>query len=108
LIYTTEKSMKDMKGKVDEKKLKPLQDTIEELKKLMKDKEKNYEMIKKKLEEIDKLAQEAATELYQKAAAEQQAKQKAQAGKQAKGEKPEQAKDENIVDAEVVDEEEKK
>ncbi len=108
LIYTTEKSMKDMKGKVDKKKLKPLQDTIEELKKLMKDKEKNYEMIKKKLEEIDKLAQEAATELYQKAAAEQQAKQE-KAGKTKKGkEAASKDKDDNVVDAEVVDEQETK
>tara|TARA_Y100000034_G_scaffold29691_2_gene36044 strand:+ start:2733 stop:4595 length:1863 start_codon:yes stop_codon:yes gene_type:complete len=108
LIYTTGKSMKDMEGKVDEKKLKPLKDTIEELEKLMKDKEKNYETIKKKLEEIDKLAQEASTELYQKAAAEQQAKQ-AKAGKSGKGKDNNTAsgKDENIVDAEVVDEEKK-
>ncbi len=109
LVYSTEKSMKDMKGKVDEKKLKPLADTIEELKGLMKDREKNYEIIKKKLEEIDKLAQEAATELYQKAAAEQQAK-KAKEGKTGKDNtktKKDNEKDENIVDAEVVDEEKK-
>ncbi len=103
LIYTTEKSMKDMEGKVDKKKLKPLQDTIVELKKLMEKKEENYEAIKKKLEEIDKLAQEAATELYQKAAAEQQAKQKKDENSAS-----DKDKDDNVVDAEVVDEEDTK
>ena len=33
IIYTTEKTMKDMEGKVDEGKLKSLKDTIAELKK---------------------------------------------------------------------------
>ncbi|MFC1697319.1 molecular chaperone DnaK [Nanoarchaeota archaeon] len=105
IIYTTEKSMKDMEGKVDKKKLKPLKDSIDELKKLMEIEQKDVAKIKEKLDQINKLAQDAATELYQKAAAEQQAAQQSQQGPQqeAKGDDKE-----KVVDAEVVDEEEKK
>ncbi|MBI2147100.1 molecular chaperone DnaK [Candidatus Woesearchaeota archaeon] len=69
LAYTTEKAMKDMEGKVDEAKLKPLKEGIGELKKLLEPKDKDVAALKSKLDEINKLAQDAATELYQKAAA---------------------------------------
>ncbi len=95
LIYTTEKTMDDMKAKVDEKKLKPIKDKIEELKELMKPEKKNIKKIKEKVDEITKIAQEAATEMYQKAAAEQQ--------KKAKAENPgkkEEKKADDVVDAE--------
>ena len=91
LIYTTEKTMKDMEGKVDEKKLRPLKEEIEELKELMKPEKKDIKKIKAKLDEINKIAQEAATELYQKAAAEHQKKSSA---------KKEKKKDDDVVDAE--------
>ena len=105
LIYTTEKSSKDMEGKVNEKDLKELKSKVEELKKLMAEKEKDVSKIKSKLDEVNKIAQKAATELYQKAAAEQQ--KKAQAGPQGSASAKSSAKDE-AVDAEVVDEKEKK
>jgi len=70
LIYTTEKTMKDMEGKVDESKLKPLKEEIDVLKKLMEPKDKDADEIKKHLDKINKLFEQAATELYQKAAAE--------------------------------------
>ncbi|MBW2999726.1 molecular chaperone DnaK [Candidatus Woesearchaeota archaeon] len=101
MIYTTEKTMKDMEGKVDKSKLKPIKEGVEELKKLMEPKEKDIEAIKKKLEEINKIAQEAATEMYQKAAAQAQ-----QAQTEIKEDSDE--KKEKVVDAEVVKEEEKK
>ena len=63
-------------------------------------KEKDIPTIKTKVEEIEKIAQKAATELYQKAAADKQAQQQAP--------KEEGKKDEKVVDAEVVDEEKKK
>ncbi len=93
LIYTTEKTIGDMKGKVDEKKLKPIKDKIEELKELMKPDKKDVKKIKAKIDEITKIAQEAATEMYQKAAAEQQKKQASQG-------KTEKKKDDKVVDAE--------
>ena len=44
------------------------------MKKLLKETKRAIGAIKKKLEEVNKVAQEAATEMYQKAAAEQKAK----------------------------------
>jgi len=108
LIYTTEKSMKDMEGKVDKKKLDPIKKNVDELKELMKPEKKDIAKIKKKLEEIEKIASEAATELYKKAAEEQAKKQKAAGGKAGAEEKK--GKDDNVVDAdyEVKDEKKKK
>jgi len=97
LIYTTEKTMKDMKGKVDKKKLEPLTKGVEELKKLMEPEKKDIPAIKKKLDEINKVAQEAASEMYQKAAADQAKKQQKTAGKQ--DSKEEKKNDEKVVDA---------
>jgi len=107
LIYTTEKTMKDMEGKVDESKLKPIKEGIGELKKLMEPEKKDIDAIKKKTEEITKAAQEAATEMYQKAAAEQAKQQEAS---KESGNKDKEKKDEKVVDAEykVDDKEEKK
>jgi len=105
LIYTTEKTLKDMEGKTDAKKLKEIKDKVEELKVLMKPEKKDIPALKKKLEEINTIAQAAATEMYEKVQKEQQAKQGAagQPGKDDKG-----GSDEKVVDAEVVDEEKDK
>lgn len=92
VIYTTEKTMKDMEGKVNDASLNELKEKVSELKKLMEEKEKKISKIKTKLDEVDKAAQKAAVELYQKAGAQASAEQT-----------PDEA-----VDAEVVDEKEKK
>ncbi|MBD3310716.1 molecular chaperone DnaK [Candidatus Woesearchaeota archaeon] len=109
IVYSTEKTMKDMEGKVDKKKLEPLQKHIDELKKLLEPEKKDIEKIKKKLEEVQKYAQEAATEMYQKAAAEQQKAQEGAGGPKAKAGKGKSAKDDNVVDAdyEVKDDDKK-
>lgn len=107
LVYSTEKTMKDMKDKVDKKKLDEVQKHIDELKKLLEPEKKDIDAIKKKLEEVQKYAQEAATELYQKAAAEQAKTQQA-AGAGPEAGKNSGKKDEKVVDAEVVDDKEKK
>ncbi len=96
LIYQTEKAMKDMEGKVNKAKIEPITKHIDELKELMKADPKDISAIKKKLEEVQKVAQEAAMEMYQKAQAEQQAK-AAEGGDAEK-------KDENVVDAEFKEE----
>jgi molecular chaperone DnaK len=98
VIYTTEKSAKDMEGKVSDKDLKELKDKVSELKKLMAEKERDIGKIKIKLDEVNKIAQKVATELYQKAGAQPKAS--------ATPETEEKKKD--TVDAEVVDEKEKK
>ena len=94
LIYTTEKTLKDFEGKIDEKEIKQIKDKISELKKLMEVKEKDIPEIKKKLDELTEIAQKAATELYQKAG-------KAQPG--ASEANPDEVKQDEFVDAEVVD-----
>ena len=90
LVHTTEKTMKDFKGKVDDAKLKPLTEKIDELKKLLAEEKKDISKIKSILDEVEKMAQEAATEMYQKAAQE-----KAKAGNPKQEEKKE-----DVVDAE--------
>ncbi|MBW2994390.1 Hsp70 family protein, partial [Candidatus Woesearchaeota archaeon] len=98
MIYQTEKSLKDFEGKVDAKEISAIKEKTEELKKLMAEKEKDVAKIKAKLDELNQIAQKAATELYQKAGAKP-------------GEQPKEApkeKKEDVVDAEVVDDKEKK
>ncbi len=98
LIYTTEKTMKDMEGKVDEKKLEPIKKHVEELKVLMGKESKDVQAIKAKLEEVNKYAQEAAVEMYQKAAQAQTAQ----------GQKKKGSDEEDVVDADFKVEEEEK
>ena len=71
MIYTTEKMMADLEGKVDAKKLANIKVQLDSLKDLMK--EKNIPEIKAKLDSLNRLIQEASTELYQKVNAERQA-----------------------------------
>ena len=94
LIYTIEKTEKDYKGKIPEKELANITKEKEALKVLMT--ENKTEELKKKLDEINKLLHEASTKFYEQA---QKAEAEAKAG-EVKGEK--------VVDAEVVEEEEKK
>src|SRR3989344_5065899 len=70
LVYTAEKTMKDLEGKVDAAKLKPITEGIEDLKKLLAASPKDVAAVKEKLESVTKALQEAATEMYQKASAE--------------------------------------
>ena len=66
-VYTTEKLLSDFKGKVAGEKLEAIQKQIGELKQLLKETSKDAAKIKEKLEELNKIVQEASTELYQKA-----------------------------------------
>jgi len=72
LVYSTEKTLKDMEGKVADEKLKPISAEIADLKKLLEPEKKDVESIKKKVDELQRLIQDAATEMYQKAQAEYQ------------------------------------
>src|SRR3989338_6552880 len=67
LLYTTEKTMEDMKGKVDDKKLDAIKPVLEDLRTLMKAEKKDIQAIKDKLAALNKVVQEAAVEMYQKA-----------------------------------------
>ncbi len=103
IIYNTEKTMKDMEGKADASKLKELKEKVDSLKKLMEPEKKDIPAIKKKLDELNEIAQAAATEMYQKASEQHKAQANAGEGKQAGGKKHGKEK---VVDAEVVDNEE--
>ncbi len=99
IVYTTEKLLKDLDGKVDKKNIKEIEGKIEELKKLLEPQEKNIEAIKKQLEEINTIVQKASTEMYQKVAEEQAKAQKgtdASAGDKKEGE-------DKVVDADFED-----
>ncbi len=88
LVYTIEKTSKDLKGKVDDKLLTELEADKKELKELLAN--EDTEKMKAKMEEINKKLQEATTKLYQDAS------------------KKSADKKDNVVDAEVVDGEEDK
>jgi len=105
-VFSTDKLLKDFEGKVDEAKIKNVKDGVEELKKLLEDKEKrDVEAIKKKLEEVNQKIQEASTELYQKAAEEQ----KAQQGQENKNDENKKKEDETVdAEYEVKDKEKDK
>ncbi len=112
LVFQYERTLKDMGDKVDKKLLEPIQKDIEGLKELLKDKDNNYELIKKAKEELTEKFQKASEELYKKAAEEQAAQQAHQSQhstqpneESEKGEEEHPShKKEKVVDAEVVDE----
>ncbi len=95
LVYSTEKLLKEYGDKVDKDVKEKIEKGINELKEALKG--DSTEEIKKKTEELQKLAQEIGAKMYQQAAQEQQ-------------KKKEDKKDdkENVVDAEVVEEEDEK
>ncbi len=96
LIYTTEKALKDAGDKVSPEKKKPVEEKIEELKKV-KDKD-DLEAIKKATEELSQEAQKIGQELYQ--AAQQQ--------KEGQGSAEEKKSDEPEVKEAEVEENDKK
>ncbi|MDP2736616.1 MAG: molecular chaperone DnaK [bacterium] len=69
VIFQTEKLIKDTGDKIKPEELKELQDKIEDLKKI-KDSD-NFDGIKKKLEEVNAVAQKIGAAMYQKAQAAQ-------------------------------------
>ncbi len=101
LVYTAEKLLSDFKDKVSGEKIDSVKKGIEELKGLLA--EKNVPKIKEKLDEVNKLVQEASTELYQKA-------QQPQQQPAASSDEASQSNGEKVVDAdyEVKDDGKKK
>ncbi len=84
LVYSSEKMLKEFKGKVPEDKIKNIKQGVDELKEMLKPEKKDISKIKKKLDEVNKIIQEASTELYQKAAQAQQAQAQQNAQQQQK------------------------
>ena len=89
LVYTIEKTVSDLGDKVDKKEIEDINKEKDELKELLKG--EDIKKIKDKMESMNKKVQEMSVKLYQEAAKAQQTSKK----------------DDNVVDAEVVDEEKK-
>lgn len=71
LIFTTDKTLKDVKGKVSEDEIKKAQDAEEALKKAQAD--NNLDEMKTKKNDLNKIIQDMSVKLYQQAQQEQQA-----------------------------------
>lgn len=99
LIYSTEKLYKEFEKKVPVTELEELKKKVNELKELIKS-EKNVEVIKNKIEEVNGILQRISTELYQKVAKERETKEKE--NKSNKG------SDDKVVDADYKIKDEKK
>jgi len=96
LVYTIDKSLKEFEGKISEDDIKEIKMEKDDLKKKLDD--GNVDGIKSSMEKLNKKLHEASSKLYEKAKKEE---------KQAKDhEIKKDGKKENVVDAEVVNEEE--
>jgi len=105
MVFQYEKTLKEMGDKVDKKQIEPIKKDIEGLKELLKDKEKNFESIKKAKDALNEKFQKVSEEMYKKAA-EEQAKKQAADGKGAAPK--EEKKDEKVVDADFEVKDDKK
>lgn len=99
LLYTTEKTMKDMEGKVGAAKLDAITKPLADLRSLMQTEKKDISAIKAKLEELNKVVQDAAVEMYQ------HVQQQATAQQNSKESATKKAADEHVVDADFKVEE---
>jgi molecular chaperone DnaK len=116
LVFQYEKTIKELGDKVEKKDLEPIQKDIEGLKELLKDREGNYESIKKAKDSLTEKFQKVSEELYKKAAEEHAKKQGASAGPKPNGKAKKQSEDDeenldaedNVVDADFTVEDEDK
>ncbi|MGC5328459.1 molecular chaperone DnaK [Brevibacillus sp. SYSU BS000544] len=97
LVFTTEKTLKDLEGKVDQADVDKANEAKEKVKKALEG--NNTEEIKSATEELTQIVQQLSMKLYEQAAQAQQAAQGAEAQQGAGGQR------DNVVDAdyEVVD-----
>jgi molecular chaperone DnaK len=91
LVFTTEKTLKEFEGKVDEAELKKAQEAKDALKAALE--KKDIEEIRAKKNALQEIVQQLSVKLYEQAAKQAQAQQSAQTDGATK-------KDDNVVDAE--------
>lgn len=109
VIYSTEKMLSTMEGKVDKDKLSTIKDGVDDLKKLMEEKPCDADKVKKKLDELNRIIQEASTEMYQKAAAQyKEEHSEKEPSAEGDGEENPKKKKEKVVDAEYEEEDDNK
>ncbi|WP_026893690.1 molecular chaperone DnaK [Clostridiisalibacter paucivorans] len=103
LVYQTEKTLKDMEGKISEDEKSKVQGKLDELKKSLEG--DNIEDIKKKTEELTNAFHAISQKMYEQAQQQGQAQQ----GQAEQGQQENNQSDDNVVDAdyEVVDDEDK-
>ncbi|QKG84958.1 molecular chaperone DnaK [Kroppenstedtia pulmonis] len=101
LVFTTEKTLKDLGDKVEKADADKAEEAKEKLKTAMES--NNIDEIKTASEELEKVVQELSVKLYQQQAAQQQAEAQSDGGQKAKDQ-------DDVVDAEyeVVDEDDQK
>ncbi|MFC6176360.1 molecular chaperone DnaK [Companilactobacillus huachuanensis] len=93
-LFATDKTLKDVKGKVSDDEIKKAQDARDALKKAQDS--GDLEDMKKKRDDLNKIVQDLSVKLYQKAQEEQQAKGAAEGATGATDDKK--SKDDNTVD----------
>ncbi|EFR96895.1 chaperone protein DnaK, partial [Listeria ivanovii FSL F6-596] len=90
LVFTVDKTLKELEGKVEEEEVKKAEAARDELQEALKG--EDFEAIKEKTESLNEIVQNLSVKLYEQAAAEQQA---------AAGEEGQEApKNDDVVDAE--------
>ncbi len=105
IVFQYEKTLKDVGDKVDKSKIEPIQKMIDDLKKLLEDREGNFDEIKKKSEELKEEFSKVATELYQNV--QQSAEAESTDSADSEGSQDKSSKDkkkEKVVDAEFESE----
>ena len=103
MIYSLEKLLKDNKDKVSEEDAKALETEIANTKKAIEG--EDLEQIKSAIETLSQASHKLTETMYQQASAGEQQGPEAQG--EAQGQQPEDKAEEEVIDAEVVDEEEK-
>lgn len=94
LVFTTEKTLKELEGKVDEAEVKKANEAKDALKQAI---EKNdYDQMKAKKDDLQQIVQQLSMKLYEEAAKQAQANQQNEGSDKSK-------KDDNVVDAEYTE-----
>ena len=108
LVYTTEKSLKDIGDKIDEAEKKKINEALDKVKERMKG--DSAEEMKKACDELTQISHKMAEALYKQASEQQQQQQQQQQPQAEPGDEGDKSKKEDVVDAEykVEDDEEKK
>ena len=101
LIFQTEKSLKDLKGKIEDSEKEEVEELIEDLKKALE--KGNVEKIKDKKEALQEKAMALATKVYENAAKERQEEQDDE-DKEDKKDKKKKKKDDDVQEADIEEE----
>ncbi|WP_407891029.1 molecular chaperone DnaK [Lacticaseibacillus sp. N501-2] len=104
LLFQTDKTLKDLKGKVSDDEIKKAEDAKEALKKAQQ--ENNIEDMKAKRDDLNKIVQDLTVKLYEQAQKDQQAKQASGATSDASDNKK--SDDDDTIDGEYKDVNDKK